>query len=171
MELYREMALCASSMRFASTGIDDSVAYGLLREYLGRQLSGAEIPADNLFFHDSIVFVHSEAEAVGFPDHVLVAWPPEYAEGILVGIYWAVDKDEEELAKMLPSFRRDVIHLEDFGLSYPLTVADLVDNWEKVYALWSSLTQTEQGSIRRAAPYGGRSASLEGTGPFATDDE
>ena len=163
MELYREMAFYASAMRFENNKVrepGDLIAaqfiFGELRDYLWREIWDWPHPdEDRVFWWTEIVLVRSAAEAAGFPDHVLVAWPSEYAEGLIVGIHWAVDKDENEVAKTIPSFRRDVIHLEDFGLSYPLTVADLVDNWEKVYALWSNLTPGEEAAIQRSAPYGG----------------
>ena len=73
----------------------------------------------------NIVFVHSmeEALAVGNPLDVIVAWPSVYSGGMVEGINkYATAAD-----------------LEAAGLSYPLTVEDLVDNWEAVSHLfqWS----------------------------------
>lgn len=72
-----------------------------------------------------LVFVHSEEEAQGFPDNVIVAWPSVATENIV-----------EEI--QATATRRSV-NFADFGLSDMLTVADLVDNWEKIEALWLSL--------------------------------
>ena len=111
--------------------------------------------------YTEFVFVHSEAEAAGFPDHVLVAWPSEITPGVIPGFHWAVPRDESELIAAQGQRRREVVSFEDFGLSYPLTVADLVDNWEQVMALWQSLTDTEQTMISGAAPDGGVRAAAE----------
>jgi len=45
--------------------------------------------------------------------------------------------------------------LEEVGLSYPLTAADLVDNWENVNALLQTFSSGARGFIRSAAPFGG----------------
>ena len=90
-----------------------------------------------------IVFVHNEAQAEGFPDNVIVAWPREgFVDRTLAAIQFVVDRTQEELD--VSRFNtRATITLEQFGLSYPLTAEDLVDNWEKVYELTWSITQGE----------------------------
>jgi len=72
-------------------------------------------------FYTDVVFVHTEAEALDFPDNIIVAWPREYPF----------------TANRINNINRNVnmtpgVTFEDFELSYPITVADLVDNWEKV---------------------------------------
>jgi len=108
-----------------------------------------------------LILVHSEDEAVGFPDNVIVAWPrtdgDNMAQGMINGIHWAISRNERELMQRSPRSMDTRIHamsLEDFGLSYPLTVADLVDNWEKVNVLWHTLDSSEQNTIMRFAPIG-----------------
>ena len=98
-------------------------------------------------FFDELVFVHSEEEAIGFPDNVIVAWPDTgiFTEGLIYNIHWAVSRTPDDEWTGFP--RRDVLALEEFGLSYPLTVADLVDNWEKVRALWRTFPGSEQQTI------------------------
>jgi len=97
-------------------------------------------------FFDELVFVHSEEEAVDFPDNVIVAWPNTgiFTEGLIYNIHWAVNRTPDD---WVGRPRRDVLTLEEFGLSYPLTVADLVDNWEKVRALWRTFPGSEQQTI------------------------
>jgi hypothetical protein len=76
------------------------------------------------FFAD-VVFVHSEEEAADFPDSTVVFWPlrlegQDVAQGLVNGL--------NRVAV------RDGIDLSEFGLAYPLTVENLVDDWEAVYA-------------------------------------
>jgi len=86
---------------------------------------------------NDVVFVHSEAESRGFPDNVIVAWPRD-DEALnnrrIEQIHRNVNMSESELMRG-GRLHRPVVTLEEFGLTYPVTVADLVDNWEKVDAL------------------------------------
>jgi len=117
-------------------------------------------------FYTDLVFVHSEEESIGFPDYVVVAWPREreFSQGIVNGLHWAVNRDAGELYARpdLLDNRRFAVTLEEFGLTYPITVEDLVDNWEKIDALWHVLDRGERSFIFSAAPYGG---------PLIEDDE
>ena len=115
-------------------------------------------------FYDELVFVHNQEQAQGFPDNVIVAWPRtetfiegsdvNFSEGLIAGIHWAVNRSESDLLLFEVPIR-PVVTLEEFGLTYPLAIEDLVDNWEKVYALWRALTSVERDSIPRAASRGG----------------
>jgi len=113
-------------------------------------------PTGRLFdpFFTELVFVPSEANATGFPDNIIVAWPyvgeHNFTEMRIDGLHRAVSKDSDDLLRPNRTIPlRDVITFEEFGLSYPLTVEDLVDNWEKVHALWNSLTRNERSTIGR----------------------
>jgi len=96
-------------------------------------------------FYTDLVFVHTEAEATGFPENVIVAWPGDEwrTDFILSNIHRAVNRSAEDLM-FHGRQTRPVLTLEEFGLTYPLTRADLVDNWEKVNALWNALTEAER---------------------------
>ena len=97
--------------------------------------------------YTELIFVHNEEEAQNFPDNVIAAWPIEsLAPGVIAGLYWYVSRDESDLISPGLSRQqlRPVITFEQFGLSYPLTVEDLVDNWEKVFELWNNLLPSEQ---------------------------
>ena len=86
-------------------------------------------------FYTDVVFVHTEEEGQGFPENVIVAWP-RTGGGIETEIFFMhqhANMTEAELSQR--SNPRPVVTLEEFGLSYPLTRADLVDNWEKVMEL------------------------------------
>jgi len=100
-------------------------------------------------FYTDLVFVHSRAEAEGFPDNVLVAWPTAGGgRATARSLQRAVDRPEEAGLDTWGQ-RRPAVTLEQFGLSQPLTVEDLVDNWEKVNALFRALTFSERYSILR----------------------
>jgi len=104
--------------------------------------------------YTELIFVHSAEEAYGFPDSTIVAWPSEITSYFLPGLNEAVKRNEADIAELPRAgwhhFYRDVICLEDFGLSYPLTIEDFVDNWEGVYRLWRRLMLREQHEIIRA---------------------
>ena len=90
-------------------------------------------------FHTDIVFVHTKEEAANFPEHVIVGWPSsdDSTERIIERINREINRTEEELMTHYGRRIRPVINLEkDFGLTYPITRADLVDNWEKINDLW-----------------------------------
>ena len=111
-------------------------------------------PRDPRFdpFYDELVFVHSEAEAYGFPDNVIVAWPRMYIGDT------DIPRMQRIINRMHLSIRnarfrdegvlyREPFTLEDFGLTHPLTIEDFVDNWEKVNALWRAFDSWERNFI------------------------
>jgi len=88
-------------------------------------------PSSSMFynpFYTDVVFVHTEEDALGFPDNVIVGWPrmAPGTERMVDGINQRVNL-------------RSSITFEEFGLTDPITVADLVDNWEKVGELMVAL--------------------------------
>lgn len=94
--------------------------------------------------YTELIFFHSKEEAQGFPDNVIVAWPADtsHTHAAMHTFNLSVMRPAEELS------RREPIILEDFGLTYPITIADLVDNWEAVVNVWLELTDSEQIGIR-----------------------
>jgi len=83
---------------------------------------------------NEFVLVHNEAEAANLPDNVVAAWP-RYAQGMVNGIMFFVYHNE--------------IDLSEFGLTHPVTVTDLVDNWEQVNELWNSPVMRQAGAFLR----------------------
>ena len=110
-----------------------------LENYLYFTLLGARLPEGHEFRFDEIVFVHSaaEAEMTEFSENVIVAWPSPLAEGMIEGIHWGI--------RVAPGADSA---LRRFGLSYPVTIADLVDNWEKVNEAWQSLSSSQRNTIQ-----------------------
>ena len=109
------------------------------------------IPGSRFFdpSFNELVFVHNEAESRGFPDNVIVAWPRENAIELLIEqLHLAVNRDANELVRL--RLQRPVFSLEEFNLTYPLTVEDLVGNWEDVFALFKSFHPSEHSAITRA---------------------
>jgi len=113
--------------------------------------AGREFAQPNSFFTD-IVLVHNEAEAQHFPYNVIVSWPSEnhYTEGIITGIHWFLVPENIHV-----NWRgepvRSAFTLKDFGLTYPLTITTLVDDWEKVNDLWRMFHCDERDVIQRNA--------------------
>jgi hypothetical protein len=102
-------------------------------------------------FHDELVFVHSQEEAQGFPDNVVVGWPRDvpWIHTIIEGINWTAENDPP-LWNGEPT--REPISLADFGFTEPITIRDLVDNWEQVNALWHTFDHAERDLIRSGWP-------------------
>ena len=104
-------------------------------------------------FYTDVVFVHNEEQAKGFPEDVIVAWPNMYAAQTAIHeFHRLINIPEAEIQGAIArNPYRPVLTLEEFGLSYPLTIIDLVDNYEKVMALWRSLTPNERQMLGRRA--------------------
>jgi len=120
-------------------------------------------------FYDELIFVHSEEESEGFPDNVIVAWPLyPFTHTRLAGLNWAITRDLNEISGNPETRRNHKINLEDFGLSYPITIEDMVDNWEKVHAVWNALGSAEHRDIRL---FGQRIGSLSEDSVNEGDDE
>ena len=73
-------------------------------------------------YHTEVAFVYNEDEATGFPQHVMVMWPSHISPWILIEINNVV--------------RIDNIDTTVFGLSYPITMRNVVDDWDKVFAMY-----------------------------------
>ena len=111
----------------------------------------AEVPLAP-FSAPEIIFVHNEEEALALfpgrdwsvydnienPPETVILWPDEdQSQGAINGLNWHI--------------RRNDINIEEFSLEYPITLADLVDNLEKVILAWETLSATRQDTIRRDA--------------------
>jgi len=107
------------------------------------------LPSFNPHFNE-LVFVHNleEAESGNFPDNVIVAWPfmPLTTEAALAELHRII---ENPIAPWGTRLAYDEINLEDFGLVYPITVDDLVDNWENMLKLWEWITFSGRDFIAR----------------------
>ena len=94
---------------------------------------------ENLTLFKDFVIVHGEADAFGFPDCIVVAWPdPE--NPILIDRLARFNTkirlwSERQYSAGTQEKRPDEIDLEAFGLDYPITIIDIVDNWESVLNL------------------------------------
>jgi len=91
--------------------------------------------------YTEFVFVHTAAEAEAFPNNVIVAWPSEneLLHRIEIDVmHREASRTAEELEQRWWLRRREVT-LEEFGLSYPITVEDFVDNWEGIRDLREAL--------------------------------
>jgi len=99
-----------------------------------------------------LVFVHNREEALEVPREIATSWPREipWLERRMAGINSVIHRTADELMHRDRQVR-DVINLEDFGLIYPITIEDTVDNWEGVARLWDALSYYEHRDINIAA--------------------
>jgi len=82
-------------------------------------------PFVQTYDYTETLLVHSEEEAgaLNIPSYVRVLWPTDHTLAILMGINMNVIRNE--------------IDLSEFGLTYPITIEDVVYDWELVYDLYS----------------------------------
>ena len=109
-------------------------------------------------FYTDFILVHNKEQALEFPDNVITAWH-DYPEGIVRGINFLI-RNNRPVNHQFGSHR--YVALEDFGLAYPLTVDDLIYNWESVDRLFFRFCGTTQNAIRNAAPRGGLNRPVGG---------
>ena len=79
--------------------------------------------------------VHNAEEAALLPSHIIAAWPCEFeTPRTLAQFFRLTTTDEGTILHGIHS--REAVNIDDFGLSsFPLTTADLVDNWQGVIRL------------------------------------
>ena len=91
-----------------------------------------------LDFYEDIVLVHSEEDSFGFPDNIAVAWPRLDSPFLHSELEWlnASIRGASERWTRRRGGLFDIGRVEsEFGLTLPITVEDLVDNWESVWNL------------------------------------
>ena len=80
------------------------------------------IHADSRDNYSGLVFVLNAEDRKEFAEDVLVLWPHERTTVYLDALNRTVIRNE--------------IYLEQFSLKYPITLENIVYDWEKVYELW-----------------------------------
>jgi len=71
--------------------------------------------------YNDCVLVRFESEKGDYADNVVVAWPTETTERILLNLNYYIDYTN--------------VDLTPYSLSFPITMSDLVDKWGNVYDL------------------------------------
>lgn len=158
----REKALYARQMHFDFRIVTED---GTHLSYEGRGLFGLINPDSLDFdpFFTELVFVHSEEEAEGFPDNIIVAWPSWQTERMVEMFnLWAKAPEQDwrrsgmgQSDGLLGEVYR---YLPEHNLTWPISAADLVDNWEDVEAFLKRLnpslrsSMTVRISVDRPAP-------------------
>lgn len=118
------------------------------------------LPTSPLFdpFYTDFVLVQNQEQASELPDYVIAAWPRAGGgEAAIEAIHWVLENPSRWSSGNL---RFQNATLEEVGLSYPITVADLVDSWEKVNALLQSFSSASRSAIWNAALHGSFSVPL-----------
>jgi len=103
----------------------------------------------------AFVFVESAKSEISITNGI-VGWPADEIclEGWIKGFHWAASIENVDF-RGNPRPRQ--IKLEYFGLIYPLTIEDLLNNWEKIRALYSRLSTAELHTIWNWAILGNQS--------------
>ena len=94
-----------------------------------------------------LILVLTEEDALNFPDNVITAWPSEDTEEILLRLNWYLQSEDSRFSKDEETGLPD---LSEFSLSYPVTLTDMVDDWEKVQGLWGSVAPRTRSEINLA---------------------
>ena len=105
------------------------------------QLNVTDWQATHLDYADSftsVAIVYSKEDASGFPEDVIVAWPYEKTHRIIEIL------NEEVI--------RHSIDLEQYSLQYPITIENLIEDWEKVDDFWmNEMSESMRRIIRNDA--------------------
>jgi len=136
---------------FQSFGVDARGFFGDFASTM-QQVELGRMNFEHRFSHfTDLVLVHNAEEAANYPDNIIAAWPDEdRVDRAIAGIYWAINRPAHELPSQLAGGTpRQPVTLEEFGLTYPLTAADFVDNWQGVNELLSVITSGEWITINR----------------------
>jgi hypothetical protein len=133
-------------------------------------------------FYDQLVFVHNEEEALAFPDNVITAWPrdEQWLQGFSASLLWAINNPtmlekylrnedgtfvpyvsvngistpiEEFLDEDGNFIENHPLTFEEFGLTYPLTTADFIYNWESINSLFHAFGPSERIDITNSASW------------------
>jgi len=100
---------------------------------------------------NELVIVRYEEESHGFPDNVIVIWPLEERVDVrLIRFNRLVMLTADELFHPQHAWGlgRYPINLDDFGLTYPITIDDFIYNWEGIIGVVNAFTQTERDGFR-----------------------
>lgn len=143
----------AVSLAFAARIIADGERVIVTRDWEWfREIDHRILPYGETFdpSYTEMVFVlnEAEAEARAFPDSTIVAWPQEgIAQGVINGLYWT-------------ALFKDIDIEAETGLVYPLTVENLVYDWDAINRLLSLFENSDLHSVRRTAERDGADAFL-----------
>ena len=80
-----------------------------------------------------MALILSFEDVLSHPEGIIVAWPGEISLGVVFGINQAISESE--------------IDLSHFSLSYPISIDNLVYDWEKVADLWWQGLNIEQRTV------------------------
>ena len=106
---------------------------------------------DSLSNYSDFVLVIDESEQVNYPEDAIVAWPTIYTERILWSVNYFALYDSG--ADPTP-----------YGLTYPITMTDVIENWESFYDFVFDLDESERHIMM--SPWYGYAESDEGWKPL-----
>ena len=82
-------------------------------------------------YHTNVVFVHTVDELHDFPVYVFVMWPSDVTPMVINAMNYII--------------QRDGIDIERFGLIYPITLENAVDDWYAIYNLYLRYPEFSRG--------------------------
>jgi len=160
------------SERFTSHNTDnmsrwtfDSMRLDLIDILSGNALNSERGVYENSIIYTSVLFVNSEEEAIlllsEVSENTLIVWPSEITKRTLEWFNLMAKSPvhvPEENRSSYPPFTRidlpfrytagDFYHImPDFGLAWPLTMEQLVTNFDSVLELWYYLNHIDRGVI------------------------
>ena len=89
--------------------------------------------------YTDLIFVYTEEEALEFPDSVVTAWPTVETLKRINRFNWAwQDRDVSQTS--VRDAEGNIVDVE-LSLEFPITLTDVMENWEDVYnlAVWTEL--------------------------------
>jgi len=100
----------------------------------------------NRSYYTELMFVRNHEESQNFPDNVIVAWPSgsNGMHSSLMTMNWFINRTVDEIPRDRGNLERQPVILEDFGLTHPIDMIDLMENVEQVLAVFKALTWTER---------------------------
>jgi len=108
-----------------------------------RELIESADDSDILPFTE-IIFTLNAVEIHELPNHTIAAWPRNgnFSKNLADLINLVLAQDNKTLNSLTSG-----VSVEDFNLSYPIMVTDLINDWENILELWDALSDWERLTI------------------------
>ena len=102
----------------------------------------------DIYNYTDFILAYSEEEALQLPDDAVTAWPSTRTLGVINGLNWVIER--EDPFPDIVGITGD-IDLSEFSLEFPITLSDVVENWENVRELNSALHMGTRSAILEGA--------------------
>lgn len=112
-----------------------------VRNLMDNVILGHRLSPDSEFITD-LIFAYSEADAMYFPNNIIVAWPWELSHRFVDEINRDLESRLQISSALCPISDMPVqkeIYIPGFNLTYPVTMADVIGSWEEARELRDQL--------------------------------